>query len=94
MPENRPLYNFHNALPAARQKARLWDWPYLPVRPCAEGRIRAKSGKVNRVKCYAGYVDCRSGKKAAFAIMVHLYSGKYAPIKSDITSIMARLADM
>lgn len=60
----------------------------------AEGRIRAKSGTINRVKCYAGYVDCRSGKKAAFAIMVHQYSGKYAPIKAGITSIMARLAEL
>ena len=39
-------------------------------------------------------VDCRSSKKAAFAIMVHQYSGKYAPIKSGITSIMARMAEM
>ena len=60
----------------------------------AEGRIHAKSGTVNRVKCYAGYVDCRSGKKAAFAIMVHQYTGEYAPIKFGITSIMARLAEM
>ncbi|MDA0811629.1 MAG: D-alanyl-D-alanine carboxypeptidase/D-alanyl-D-alanine-endopeptidase [Verrucomicrobia bacterium] len=60
----------------------------------AEGRIHAKSGTVNRVKSYAGYVDCRSGKKAAFAIMVHQYTGEYAPIKSSILSIMARLAEM
>lgn len=60
----------------------------------AEGRIRAKSGTVSRVKCYAGYVDCRSGTKAAFAIMVHQYTGEYAPIQSGITSIMARLAEM
>ncbi|MCB1094862.1 MAG: D-alanyl-D-alanine carboxypeptidase/D-alanyl-D-alanine-endopeptidase [Verrucomicrobiae bacterium] len=60
----------------------------------AEGRIHAKSGTVSRVKCYAGYVDCRSGKKAAFAIMVHQFTGEYAAIKSGITSIMARLAEM
>ncbi|MGK0187230.1 MAG: D-alanyl-D-alanine carboxypeptidase/D-alanyl-D-alanine-endopeptidase (penicillin-binding protein 4) [Verrucomicrobiales bacterium] len=60
----------------------------------AEGRIRAKSGTINRVKCYAGYVDCRSGKKAAFAIMVHQYSGTYAPIKAGIIAIMARMAEL
>ena len=29
MPKNRPFYNFHNTLAAARQKARFWDWPYV-----------------------------------------------------------------
>jgi hypothetical protein len=27
LPKNRPFYNFHNTLAAARQKARFWDWP-------------------------------------------------------------------
>lgn len=60
----------------------------------AEGRIRGKSGTVHRTKCYAGYVDCQSGRTAAFAIMVNQYTGSYAPVKSGITSVMARLAEM
>ena len=60
----------------------------------AEGRVRAKSGTVHRTKCYAGYVDCRSGRKAAFAVMVNRYTGSYPPIKAGLTAILARLAEM
>lgn len=38
------------------------------------GRIKAKSGTLNRVKSYVGYVDSKSGKKIAFAIIVNNYN--------------------
>jgi len=37
----------------------------------AQGRLKAKSGTMNRIKSYAGYVDSKSGKKIAFALMVN-----------------------
>jgi D-alanyl-D-alanine carboxypeptidase/D-alanyl-D-alanine-endopeptidase (penicillin-binding protein 4) len=37
----------------------------------ASGRIHAKSGTMNRIKSYAGYVESSSGKKIAFALIVN-----------------------
>jgi D-alanyl-D-alanine carboxypeptidase/D-alanyl-D-alanine-endopeptidase (penicillin-binding protein 4) len=39
-----------------------------------EGRIFAKSGSMQGVKSYAGYIDSTSGKKIAFAITVNDFS--------------------
>jgi len=38
------------------------------------GKIRAKSGTMNRVKAYSGYVDSDSGKKIAFAIIINNFN--------------------
>lgn len=37
----------------------------------AQGRLRGKSGTMNRVKSYAGYVNARNGRKIAFALIVN-----------------------
>lgn len=39
-----------------------------------EGRIHAKSGTMNRIKSYSGYVDTKSGKRLAFSIIVNNYN--------------------
>lgn len=39
----------------------------------AQGRLRAKSGTMRKIKSYAGYVETISGKKIAFAIIVNNY---------------------
>lgn len=38
------------------------------------GKIRAKSGTLNRVKAYSGYIDSDSGKKIAFALIVNNFN--------------------
>lgn len=38
-----------------------------------EGRVRAKSGGMSRVKTYAGYLTKKSGKRYAFALMTNNY---------------------
>lgn len=37
----------------------------------AQGRLKAKSGTMNRIKSYAGYVETTSGRKLAFALIVN-----------------------
>lgn len=49
-----------------------------------DSRLRAKSGSMTRVKCYAGYITTLSGKKMAFSILVNHFSG---PSKHIITGI-------
>lgn len=52
-----------------------------------EGRIVAKSGTMERVKSYAGYVYTRSGKKLAFALIVNNFRGS----SSSLVDKMERL---
>ena len=39
----------------------------------AHGRIKAKSGTLNKIKSYSGYVETLNGKQLAFAIIVNNY---------------------
>jgi serine-type D-Ala-D-Ala carboxypeptidase/endopeptidase (penicillin-binding protein 4) len=39
-----------------------------------EGRVHAKSGTMNRIKSYSGYVDALSGKRIAFSFIVNNYN--------------------
>ncbi len=57
----------------------------------AEGRVHAKSGTLDRIKAYAGYVNARSGKRYAFAIFVNNYSGDLSPVKSKIVRVWSRM---
>ncbi|MFA5575091.1 MAG: D-alanyl-D-alanine carboxypeptidase/D-alanyl-D-alanine-endopeptidase [Brumimicrobium sp.] len=38
-----------------------------------QGRLKAKSGTMNKIKSYAGYVDANNGHKIAFSITVNNY---------------------
>lgn len=60
----------------------------------AKGRIRAKSGTLNRVLCYSGYADCHSGKKIAFSIMLNSYSGTFKPMKKELEKWMEALVEI
>jgi D-alanyl-D-alanine carboxypeptidase/D-alanyl-D-alanine-endopeptidase (penicillin-binding protein 4) len=40
----------------------------------AQGKVRAKSGTMSRIKAYAGYVECTSGRQLAFAVIVNNYN--------------------
>jgi D-alanyl-D-alanine carboxypeptidase/D-alanyl-D-alanine-endopeptidase (penicillin-binding protein 4) len=39
-----------------------------------EGRVHAKSGTMNRIKSYAGYVETKSGKTIAFALIINNFN--------------------
>ncbi len=39
-----------------------------------EGRVHAKSGTMNRIKSYAGYVETKSGKTVAFALIINNFN--------------------
>ncbi len=49
-----------------------------------DSRLRAKSGSMTRVRCYAGYLTTSSGRQMAFSILVNNFSG---PSKHIITGI-------
>lgn len=49
-----------------------------------EGNVIAKSGYMEGVRSYAGYIYTKSGKKLAFAIIVNNYSGDKMIVKSEL----------
>lgn len=62
---------FKESLPIAGQTGTLKS---VCKKQFAQGKLRAKSGTMRRIKSYAGYIDSSSGKKIAFAIIVNNHS--------------------
>ena len=58
-----------------------------------EGRVFAKSGTLNNTKSYAGYIDSKTGKKIAFAIIVNDFSCSSGEIKNKIETILNALSE-
>ena len=59
----------------------------------AEGMIRAKTGTVNGVKSFAGYVNTLSGKKLIFAIIVNNVSCRAKILKKKLEAVMVKMAE-
>ena len=57
----------------------------------AEGNLRAKSGSLNRVRCYAGYLTTKTGKEVAFAILVNNFGCTQSEIKNRIEKLLISL---
>jgi D-alanyl-D-alanine carboxypeptidase/D-alanyl-D-alanine-endopeptidase (penicillin-binding protein 4) len=57
-----------------------------------EGRIMAKSGTMNRVKSYAGYVNSKSGKRLAFAFTVSNFNSSSHAVVEKMEKVLNALA--
>lgn len=79
---------FHDSLPVAGRSGTLKS---IGGGTSAEGRVRAKSGTLDRIKTYAGYVNARSGKRYAFAVFINNYSGDSWDAKSKIVRIWTKM---
>ena len=62
---------FYNSLPVSGGRGTLSD---LLVNTKLEGKVHAKSGTIDNVKCYAGYIELKN-KTLVFAIMVNYPNG-------------------
>lgn len=62
---------FYNTLPVAGISGTLSG---VCKNQAGEGRIHAKSGTMKRIKSYAGYVNTKSGKRIAFALIVNNFN--------------------
>lgn len=58
-----------------------------------EGRVFAKSGTLNNTKSYAGYIDSKTGKKIAFAIIVNDFNCSSSEIKTKMEVILNILSE-
>jgi D-alanyl-D-alanine carboxypeptidase/D-alanyl-D-alanine-endopeptidase (penicillin-binding protein 4) len=79
---------FYSTLPVAGRSGTLRS---IGGGSASEGRIVAKSGTIDRVRNYAGYVNTRSGKRYAFALFVNNYSGDLGTVKSQIVRVWNRM---
>lgn len=55
--------------------------------------IRAKSGSMNRIRSYTGYVRIQSGKMLAFSIIVNNYSCSGYMMKKKLETLLVALAE-
>jgi D-alanyl-D-alanine carboxypeptidase/D-alanyl-D-alanine-endopeptidase (penicillin-binding protein 4) len=50
--------------------------------------LKAKSGSMTRIRCYAGYLQSDSGKKIAFTIMFNNFSGSHSKLIKEIENLL------
>jgi D-alanyl-D-alanine carboxypeptidase/D-alanyl-D-alanine-endopeptidase (penicillin-binding protein 4) len=56
-----------------------------------ENTLRAKSGSMTRVRCYAGYLILDSGEKTAFSIMFNHFSGSNTKLVKEIENLLVSI---
>lgn len=82
--------DFRSTLPIAGKSGTLAG---LCRGTAADGRVYAKSGTMNRIKSYAGYVQGKSGDWYAFAIILNNYNCSNASAVDSIEKIMVAIAN-
>lgn len=72
---------------------RIFDalWESLPDYGSSNGRLRAKSGTIARVRGYAGYARSRSGKLLAFAFIANNFTGSGSAVRRQLQQLMRTL---
>ncbi len=80
---------FINTLPVAGQSGTL---KYFGRNTILSGNMTAKSGSVERVRAFAGYLKTKSGKEIAFSINIANYNCSYRSLKQKITNLLISLA--
>ncbi len=83
--------SFNNSLPVAGISGTL---ARVGKGSVAEGRVRAKSGSISRVRAYSGYVSTKSGKELAFSILVNNYNCTDGEMRNKLETLMITLAGM
>ncbi len=54
----------------------------------AAGKLRAKSGAIERVRSYTGYAPAAAGGRLAFSILVSNYTGEARPLRRQMEQLM------
>jgi D-alanyl-D-alanine carboxypeptidase/D-alanyl-D-alanine-endopeptidase (penicillin-binding protein 4) len=59
-----------------------------------EGNLHAKTGYINRVRAYCGYVTTRSGKELAFSVMLNNYNCNAREAKLKLEKFLVELGEL
>jgi len=60
----------------------------------AEGRLRAKTGTIGRVKSFAGYITTVTGRRLIFSLIVNDYECRVKLVKKKMEEVMIRMAEV
>ena len=91
MNESKNKKLFLKSLPVAGKSGTLRT---LGRGTAAQGRVKAKSGTMTRVKSYAGYVTTKNKRNIAFAIIVNNYNCTSFQMKKKMEKVMIKLAEI
>lgn len=89
MHQSSTAKEFRATLPVAGESGTISD---LCRGQAGHGRIRAKSGTMSRIKSYAGYIDSKTGKEIAFAIIVNNFNCSSNTALTKIEMLLNTLA--
>ncbi len=87
---SRNFSDFYNSLPIAGETGTMKN---MFKKSIAKGKLRAKSGTVDRVKAYAGYVTSVSGREIVFSMVVNDFSCSSGDAKKQLEKLMNALAE-
>lgn len=82
---------FYKSLPVVGESGTVKN---LAKNTVADGKIRAKSGSMTRVRCYTGYVTTKTGEKLVFVMMANNYSGKGSDMVKRMEKLMVMMAGL
>lgn len=79
---------FFASLPVAGRSGTLKS---IGAGSAAEGRIHAKSGTLDRIRNYTGYVETDSGTRYAFAFLINNYTCELSEVKARVVRVWTRM---
>lgn len=91
MTQTLNFQSFYSGLPVLGQSGTLKE---IGKKTAAAGILRAKTGSMNRVRCFAGYTFSKSGRMIAFAFMTNQFPGPMSEINKRAEAIFNALVQM
>ncbi len=82
--------SFRNSLAIAGKKGTMAS---IGRNTSAHGRVIGKSGTMSKMKAYAGYVNSKSGKKLAYAMIINNYNCPTKKVKLYFQKLMIKMAE-
>ncbi len=94
MEYNSPYFEvYYHSLPVA-DSGRSGTMDEIFTGTPAEGNLRAKSGTIDRVKAYTGFVTSRSGRKIIFSMIVNNFSCTSKQARAKLIKLMVALSEL
>ena len=82
---------FYQSLPIAGESGTLKSFL---INSWAKGNLHAKSGSMQGVRSYAGYVKSKSGKNIAFAIIINNANCSASKTKRKIEALLDHVSNL
>lgn len=60
----------------------------------AAGNLRAKSGTLEKVKAFSGYVTTASGREVAYSLIINHYNGTHNDLMKEIETLLTKMCEI